>query len=281
MGRSAPREDHGDPSFDRRLLSEERGSEHRAVAGDPLEGGHIPQDDTDPATFTRSDGTPGRVDRPATIVEDEPLGPEDRLVVQVSRWDSLKDPLGVLGAFAQHVDPASGAHLLLAGPSTEAVADDPEGAQVLASVVDAWHALPGEVRRRVHLASLPMEDNEENAAIVNSVQRAASVVIQKSIAEGFGLTVAEAMWKERPVVASRIGGIRDQIDDRRSGLLISDPRDLKEVGDAVGGLLADRERADRIGAAARVRVQQHFLGPQHLGRYFEVIHRLASERVLA
>jgi trehalose synthase len=89
------------------------------------------------------------------------------------------------------------------------------------------------------------------------------------------------MWKERPVVASRIGGIRDQIDDGRSGLLISDPRDLKKVGDAVGGLLADRERADRMGAAAHVRVQQHFLGPQHLGRYFEVIQRLASERVLA
>jgi trehalose synthase len=243
--------------------------------------GIVPRPDTGAATFTRSDGTPGRVDRPATIVEDEPLGPEDRLVVQVSRWDALKDPLGVLGAFAQHVDPATGAHLLLAGPSTEAVADDPEGAQVLASVMDAWHALPGEARRRVHLASLPMEDSEENAAIVNSVQRAASVVIQKSLAEGFGLTVAEAMWKERPVVASRIGGIRDQIDDGRSGLLISDPRDLKKVGEAVGGLLADRERADRMGAAARVRVQQHFLGPQHLGRYFEVIQRLASERVLA
>ena len=243
--------------------------------------GIVPQYDTDPATFTRSDGTPGRIDRPAAIVEDEPLGPEDRLVVQVSRWDGLKDPLGVLGAFAQHVDAASGAHLLLAGPSTEAVADDPEGAQVLASVVDAWHALPGEVRRRVHVASLPMEDSEENAAIVNSVQRAASVVIQKSLAEGFGLTVAEAMWKERPVVASRIGGIRDQIDDGRSGLLISDPRDLKKVGEAVGGLLADRERADRMGPAARVRVQQHFLGPQHLGRYFEVIQRLASERVMA
>jgi trehalose synthase len=243
--------------------------------------GIVPQYDTDAATFTRSDGTPGRVDRPATIVEDEPIGPEDRLVVQVSRWDGLKDPLGVMGAFAQHVDPASGAHLLLAGPSTEAVADDPEGAQVLASVVDAWHALPGKVRRRVHLASLPMEDSEENAAIVNSVQRAASVVIQKSLAEGFGLTVAEAMWKERPVVASRIGGIRDQIDDGKSGVLISDPRDLRKVGEAVGGLLADRERADRMGAAARVRVQQHFLGPQHLGRYFEVIQRLASERVLA
>ncbi len=242
--------------------------------------GIVPQSDTGPATFTRSDGTPGRVDRRATLVQDEPIAPGDRLVVQVSRWDGLKDPLGVVGAFAQHVDPASGAHLLLAGPSTEAVADDPEGAQVLAAVIDAWQALPGDVRRRVHLASLPMDDSEENAAIVNAVQRAASVVLQKSLAEGFGLTVAEAMWKQRPVVASQIGGIRDQIDDGESGLLISDPRDLKQVGEAVTGLLADQQRADRMGAAAHVRVQQHFLGPQHLGRYFEVVQRLESERVV-
>jgi trehalose synthase len=243
--------------------------------------GIIPQYDNDPATFTRSDGTPGRLQRRATIVEEEPLRPEDRLVVQVSRWDSLKDPLGVLGAFVNHVDRASGARLMLVGPSTEAVADDPEGAQVLAAVLEARGALPDQVRRLVHLVSLPMDDTEENAAIVNAVQRTASVVIQKSLAEGFGLTVAEAMWKERPVVASRIGGIRDQIEDGRSGVLISDPHDLKAVGEAIGGLLADRESAARMGDAAHASVQQHFLGPQHLGRYFEVIRRLAFERVSA
>src|SRR5205085_1282035 len=86
---------------------------------------------------------------------------------------------------------------------------------------------PGRVdRRRVHLASLPMGDVEENAAIVNALQRHADVVVQKSLAEGFGLTVAEAMWKQRPVVASQIGGIQDQIVDGESGMLIADPRDL-------------------------------------------------------
>jgi trehalose synthase len=243
--------------------------------------GIVPQHDSVHAAFTRSDGTPGRVDRLAAMVEDEPIGPEDTVLTQVSRWDVLKDPLGVLAAFTKHIAPASNSHLLLAGPSTESVADDPEGAQVLAAVVEAWSGLPGDVRRRVHLASLPMEDGEENAAIVNAVQRSASVIIQKSIAEGFGLTVAEAMWKQRPVVASRIGGIRDQIEHGRSGLLISDPRDLREVGDAVVGLLADPEGAARMGAEARLRVQQHFLAPQHLGRYFEVIRRLASERAIA
>jgi trehalose synthase len=102
--------------------------------------------------------------------------------------------------------------------------------------------------------------------------------VQKSLAEGFGLTVAEAMWKQRPVVASRIGGIRDQIEDGRSGLLLSDPRDLEQVGTAIAGLLADGERAREIGIAAQRRVRQQFLGPHHLGRYFEVMQRVGAQR---
>jgi trehalose synthase len=86
------------------------------------------------------------------------------------------------------------------------------------------------------------------------------------------------MWKQRAVVASRIGGIRDQIDHGRSGLLIPDPRNLEQVGTAVTGLLKDSERARQIGAAAQLSVQQHFLGPHHLGRFFEVIRRVVSRR---
>jgi trehalose synthase len=228
--------------------------------------------------FTRSDGTPGRIERHAEMLEEEPLVPDVPVVMQVSRWDQLKDPLGVLGAFAEHVASRDAAHLLLVGPSTAAVADDPEGAQVLEDVQGAWHELPARVRRRVHVCSLPMEDVEENAAIVNALQRHATVVVQKSLAEGFGLTVAEAMWKRRPVVASRIGGIRDQIEDGRSGVLLSDPRDLQQVGAAVTELLADGDRAQQIGLAAQLRVQQQFLGPHHLGRYFEVMHRVAALR---
>jgi trehalose synthase len=228
------------------------------------------------ATFTRADGTPGRVDRHAEMVEAERIAPEHRLVVQVSRWDRLKDPLGVMLAFAEHVAADSEARLVLAGPATDAVADDPEGAAVFTEVADAWHELPASVRPRVHLASLPMADIEENAAIVNALQRHASVIVQKSLAEGFGLTVAEAMWKERPVVASRIGGIQDQIVDGESGLLISDPRDLAECGATVAQLLGNPDRAQRIGAAAHARVGEHFLGPHHLGRYFDLIQRLAG-----
>ncbi len=236
----------------------------------------LKHDATGDPTFTRLDGSPGRVARRADMLEDEPLASDHELVTQVSRWDRLKDPLGVLEAFARHIASATDAHLLLAGPSTEAVADDPEGAEVLAAVRSAWHELPNAVRRRVHISSLPMDDAEENAAIVNALQRHASVVVQKSLAEGFGLTVAEAMWKQRAVVASRIGGIRDQIEDGRSGLLISDPRNLEHVGAAVTGLLADSQRARQMGVAAKLSVQQHFLGPHHLGRYFEVIRRAVS-----
>ena len=116
-------------------------------------------------------------------------------------------------AFAEHIAGQVPAHLVLAGPAADSVTDDPEGSAVFAEVARAWHRLPGPIQRRVHLASLPMADVEENAAIVNALQRRATVVVQKSLAEGFGLTVAEAMWKERPVVASRIGGIQDQIVD--------------------------------------------------------------------
>jgi trehalose synthase len=238
----------------------------------------LDDDDTGPPSFLRSDGSGGIVSRTAEMVQDEPLTRQDRVVMQISRWDQLKDPLGVLTAFTDHVAHDDCTHLMLAGPSTEAVADDPEGAQVYANVRDAWHSLPSGTRRRVHLASLPMDDTDENAAIVNALQRHATVVVQKSLAEGFGLTVAEAMWKQRAVVASRIGGIRDQIEDGRSGLLISDPRDLPQAGAAVSGLLADPQRAGQIGRAAQTRVRQHFLGPHHLGRYFEVIQRLMSKR---
>src|SRR3712207_5929527 len=98
-----------------------------------------------------------------------------------------------------------------------------------------------------------MDDAAENAAMVNALQRYADVVVQKSLAEGFGLTVAEAMWKARPVVASRIGGIQDQIADGVTGVLIGDPKDLSEYGAAVAKLLKDEDRAAKMGKAAHLR----------------------------
>jgi trehalose synthase len=220
-------------------------------------------------TFVRQDGSAGRIDRRALVVEHEPLRAGDPIITQVSRWDRLKDPTGVMQAFAGHVAPATRAHLVLAGPDVCAVADDPEGQEVLEACIAMRAALPAAVSERIHLVALPMADAEENAAMVNALQRHSTVVVQKSLAEGFGLTVAEAMWKGRPVVASRIGGIQDQITDGESGLLV-DPHDLRAFGTALVRLVEDRQLAGRIGGAARSRVRDAFLGPRHLGQYLEL-----------
>ena len=136
--------------------------------------------------------------------------------------------------------------------------------------------LDEDARRNVHLVCLPLDDAEENAVIVNALQRAADVVVQKSIAEGFGLTVAEAMWKSRPVVATAVGGIQDQIVDGESGVLLQDARDLDAYGDAVRSLLEDPERARRIGEAAMTRVRDDFLGARSLLDYLSLISRLLA-----
>ena len=236
-----------------------------------------PAGDRAAATFERFDGSPGRVDRAAEIDQHAPIPGNAPLVVQVSRWDALKDPTGVLQGFAEHTE-HDAAHLLLAGPSVAAVSDDPEGADVLADVRRMRAELPSAIRERVHLACLPMDDVEENAAIVNAIQRRAQVVVQKSLAEGFGLTVAEAMWKARPMVASRAGGIQDQIVDGETGVLLDDPRDLARFGSACDELLADPERAARIGTAAREWVIEGFLGPRHLIQYLRLLDGLIAGR---
>ena len=230
-----------------------------------------------PAVFTRVDGSPGRVDRHVEATQARRLLPEDRVLTQVSRWDRLKDPLGVMRAFAEHVPDA---HLLLAGPSTAAVKDDPEGAEVAAEAIDFREGLEPEVRDRVHLVSLPMEDLEENAAIVNAIQRHSHVIAQKSLAEGFGLTVAEAMWKARPVIGSRIGGIQDQIVDGENGVLV-EPTDLEAFGRTAAELLGDPERSGALGKQARERVREHFLGTRTLEQYFELSRRLVAGEVPA
>jgi trehalose synthase len=236
------------------------------LAGDPAQ----------PAVFTRHDGTPGRVDRRAQVVEDEPLREDVPVVLQVSRWDALKDPIGVIRGFAEHVPADTGAHLVYAGPNVEAVADDPEGRRMLHESIALRAQLPPEQRVRIHLASLPMEDANENAIIVNALQRHARVVVQKSLAEGFGLTVAEAMWKARPVVASRIGGIQEQIVHGETGILLDDPRDLAAYGAAVTELVTHPQDAVDMGIRARERVRDRFLSVRNLLDYAALIRRLTG-----
>jgi trehalose synthase len=229
-------------------------------------------------TYTHEDGSPGRVVRRAELIQVTPLRADDRIVTQVSRWDRLKDPIGVLQGFVEQLGRSDAAHLVLAGPATSGIADDPEGAEVLEEVIAAWHDLSPAARARVHIACLPMDHAEENAAMVNALQSHAEVVVQKSLAEGFGLTVAEAMWKGRPMVVSRVGGIQDQAIDGVTGLMV-DPLDLAAFGDALVRLLADRDLARRLGAAARERVRDNFLEPRHLGQWVDVVERALAAAI--
>jgi trehalose synthase len=227
--------------------------------------------------FERTDGTPGRLERSVDLIGTGPRpGPDEPLITQISRWDSLKDMDGVLEAFVGGVAPTHPGHLILAGPSVAAVDDDPEGADVLASVWARWRALPFSMRRRVTLACLPMDDLDENAVMVNALQRRSAIVVQKSLAEGFGLTVAEAMIKSRPVVASDVGGIADQIVDGVSGLLVQDPTDLDEFAGLLCSVLDDEARAEQLGEAAYQRAVDEFLVDSHLTHWLEVILRLAG-----
>jgi trehalose synthase len=226
--------------------------------------------------FRRNDGTVARVNRKAEIDQDERVPWDAPVVAQVSRWDRLKDPIGLLDCFAEHVRHRE-ARLLLAGPTTAGVADDPEGAEVLAEVRARRAELPEGIRRRTHLISLPMDDVEENAAMVNALQRRADVIVQKSLQEGFGLTVAEAMWKGKPVVAGRVGGIQDQIVNG-DGVLVDDPTDLVAVGDAIDRLLDDPEWAGEVGRNAKQRVLDEYLGSRHLVQYMDLLRGMLTAR---
>lgn len=225
--------------------------------------------------YTLQDGSKSRVNRAADVIRlGRAYAADVPLVVQVSRWDRLKDHLGVLDGFAQYVQHGGAGRLLLVGPNVNAVADDPEGAEVFDEVLRAYRSLPHGVRAHAELANLPMADPDENAAIVNALQRKATVLVQKSLKEGFGLTVSEAMWKGKPVIASRVGGIQDQIEHGISGILLDDPQDRGAFATALHRVLSDPPYAARLGAKAKERVRDHFLSLRSLYAYADLISDL-------
>lgn len=219
------------------------------------------------AVITPYFGRASTVTHRAVMEQDEPIALDDRLLVQIALWDELKDPVGVIEGFGRHIAPVvPDVRLLLGGPAPQDLrASDPAATAVYAAACAARQALEPDARRRVHLACIPAQDAAESAGIVNALQRHATIVIQKSLAEGFGLSVTEAMWKHRPVVASAVGGIQDQITDGVDGVLLDDPADLEAFGRAVVELLADPARAAELGAEAHERVLHQYLA----ARYFQ------------
>jgi trehalose synthase len=217
-------------------------------------------------------GAPVEAEHPVVAVRDgDPPDAGVPMVVQVSRWDRFKDMAGVLRSFVDADVP--GSYLTLAGPQVDGVADDPEAAEVLAACRREWSRLPDPVRARIQLLCLPMADRRQNALLVNALQQHATVVVQKSIAEGFGLTATEAMWKSRPVLAGAVGGLRVQVVPEESGLLL-DPARPTGAAEAIARVLADRRLAQRLGTAARSRVHDHYLPDRHLGEWFRLIETL-------
>jgi trehalose synthase len=204
----------------------------------------------------------------AHVVAEAAPDPAAPLLVQVSRWDRLKDMDGVLAAFASCVDDG---YLALVGPDPDGIPDDVEQGAWFERCLQAWRRLPLARRRRAALLCLPMADLTENAVLVNAIQRAADVVLQKSLAEGFGLTVTEAMWKSRLVLASGVGGIREQITHGVDGLLVDDPTDLEEFGALMASAAEGGTATDRMRTQAHRRVLRDHLPDREITAFARLL----------
>lgn len=181
-------------------------------------------------------------------------------VTQISRFDRIKDPLGVLDAFVL-ARKREDAHLILAGGSAD---DDPEGAEVLAEVRERVGK-----RTDVSLLLLPPDAH----LTINALQRRSHVVVQKSLREGFALTVSEALWKRRAVVASAVGGIPLQILHERTGLLVGS---VQGCAFQITRLLRSPDLRKRLGAEGREHVRHNFLHPREARDYLAIFARLVE-----
>ncbi len=179
------------------------------------------------------------------------------IISQVSRFDKWKDPQGVMEAFRQ-VRRKHDCQLVMLGSSAS---DDPEGQQIYESIQRS--AGEGKDIRII---------NYENHILVNALQRASSVVIQKSIKEGFGLTVSEALWKRTPVVAGKVGGIPLQVEDGKSGYLVDS---VDQCAKRVSRLLSDDKLREQMGEAGHEHVRNNFLVTRHLHDYLRLLRRIS------
>jgi trehalose synthase len=184
------------------------------------------------------------------------------ILTQVSRFDRLKDPLGVLRAY-QLVRKFHDCQLVLAGGSA---ADDPEGEEVFQEITAAAGNDPD-----VHILNLPPTSGLE----INALQTASTVIIQKSLREGFGLTVTEALWKRKPLVASAVGGIPSQVIHQQTGLLT---HSIEGAAYHIRFLLSNPAFAQRLGEQGREHVRQNFLITGNVKRYLTVFLHLSSTR---
>ncbi|MBN1628668.1 MAG: glycosyltransferase [Thermoleophilia bacterium] len=191
-----------------------------------------------------------------SVLEEFNIDPSRPMVLQVSRFDRFKDPVGVIEAYRLAKEFVPGLQLVLAGGSA---ADDPEGETVLAEVRTAAEGDPD-----IHVLS----SGHYSDRTINALQSAADIVLQKSLREGFGLTVTEAMWKGKPVIGGNTGGIRLQLLNHRTGFLVDTP---EGAAMRIRYLLSERHRIGQIGRGARELVRQNFLTTRHLREYLTLV----------
>lgn len=191
------------------------------------------------------------------------LDPSVPILTQISRFDRFKDPIGVIQAFTLLNNTIDGQLVLAGGGAT----DDPEGAVVLEEVRAAANGNP-----RVHILLLPPDAHRT----INALQRASTIVIQKSLQEGFGLTVTEALWKGKPVIGGNVGGIRLQIHNHHTGFLVDTP---EGAALRIRELMHRPEKVNSMGVTARKFVTENFLLNRHLREYLTLM--LSLRRGLA
>jgi trehalose synthase len=188
------------------------------------------------------------------------IDPDRPVVTQVSRFDPWKDPLGVIDAYRLAKEEVRDLQLVLVGSMAH---DDPEG----------WHYLEQTEERRASDPDVHVLTNLQGVGdtAVNAFQRDSDVVIQKSIREGFGLTVSEAMWKEKPVIAGNAGGLRLQVEEGKTGYLVDS---VEQCAERLLELLQNPGLRDKMGAAGKARVRDRFLTVREVTEYLELLSQL-------
>lgn len=196
----------------------------------------------------------------AAVLKQFNIDPKRRIALQISRFDIFKDPVGVIQAYKLAKKYNPDLQLILAGGGAT---DDPEGEAVLREVQEAAQGDPD-----IHVIDLPPAPR-----VINALQRGADIVLQKSIKEGFGLTVTEALWKMKPVIGGNAGGIRIQIFNHYTGLLANTP---EGAANCLRFLLQDMEKGRDFGVAGKRLVKENFLITRHLREYLTMMATLAK-----
>jgi trehalose synthase len=190
------------------------------------------------------------------------LNPDIPTLVQISRFDRFKDPVGVIQAYRM-VKKMTPVQLVLAGGGAT---DDPEGKEVFDAVIEAANGDP-----HIHVELLPPAAHRT----INALQRLADIIIQKSTREGFGLTVTEGLWKGRPVIGGDAGGIRLQVVDYHTGFLVVTP---EGAANRIRYLLHHREQCNKMGETGRELVREYYLLTRHLREYLTLMYALVGKK---